>query len=61
MLNKSIIKQLIDKKGYLIADGATGTNLFSMGLESGYPPELWNIEAPQNVAENHEKFIIDLI
>ncbi|MDA9109044.1 betaine--homocysteine S-methyltransferase [Woeseiaceae bacterium] len=57
MLNKSIIKQLIDKKGYLIADGATGTNLFSMGLESGYPPELWNIEAPQNVAENHEKFI----
>lgn len=57
MFKKSLIHQIISKKGYLIADGATGTNLFSMGLESGYPPELWNIEAPQNVAENHKKFI----
>lgn len=54
MFKKSLIHQIISKKGYLIADGATGTNLFSMGLESGYPPELWNIEAPQNVAENHK-------
>ena len=57
MLDKIEIKKLISEKGYLIADGATGTNFFSMGLESGYPPELWNIEAPQNVAKNHTKFI----
>ena len=57
MLEMLEIKKLIREKGYLIADGATGTNLFSMGLESGYPPELWNIEAPQKVAKNHTKFI----
>ena len=29
---------LIQEKKYLVADGATGTNFFAMGLESGYPP-----------------------
>ena len=29
----------------MLADGATGTNLFAAGLQAGYPPELWNIEA----------------
>ena len=51
------ITNLIDKKGYLLADGATGTNLFDMGLESGYPPELWNQEKPDLVSNNHKKFI----
>ena len=51
------ITNLIDKKGYLLADGATGTNLFDMGLESGYPPELWNQERPDLVSNNHKKFI----
>jgi methionine synthase I (cobalamin-dependent) len=31
----------------LLADGATGTNLFDAGLSAGYPPELWNLE-PDN-------------
>ena len=48
---------LIQEKKYLVADGATGTNFFAMGLESGYPPELWNIEEPNNVANNHKSFI----
>ena len=25
-------------KDWLLADGATGTNLFKAGLETGYPP-----------------------
>ena len=40
---------LLAKKGYLLADGATGTNLFNMGLESGEPPEFWNTDKPQNI------------
>ena len=51
------IKKLIDEKGYLLADGATGTNLFDLGLESGYPPELWNEEKPDLISENHKSFI----
>ena len=51
-----IIEKIKDK-GYLLADGATGTNLFDMGLESGYPPELWNLEHPDRVRSNHESFL----
>ena len=51
------IEKLIADKGCLIADGATGTNLFSMGLDSGHPPELWNIEFPERVFHNHQNFI----
>lgn len=40
---------LLAEKGYLLADGATGTNLFNMGLESGEPPEFWNTDKPQNI------------
>jgi 5-methyltetrahydrofolate--homocysteine methyltransferase len=32
-----------------MADGATGTNLFNMGLESGEPPEFWNTDKPDNI------------
>ena len=51
------IKEKIKEKGYLLADGATGTNLFDMGLESGYPPELWNLEHPDRVKSNHQSFL----
>ncbi len=30
---------LLGEKSFLLADGATGTNLFAMGLESGEAPE----------------------
>ena len=36
------IDALLAEKGILLADGATGTNLFAMGLEAGEAPELWN-------------------
>ncbi len=41
--------ELLAEKGVLLADGATGTNLFNMGLESGEPPEFWNTDKPQNI------------
>ena len=34
------IDALLAEKGVLLADGATGTNLFAMGLEAGEAPEL---------------------
>ncbi|APX11386.1 betaine--homocysteine S-methyltransferase [Tateyamaria omphalii] len=40
---------LLAEKGTLLADGATGTNLFAMGLMSGDAPELWNEEEPAKV------------
>ena len=51
------INQYIKERGHLIADGATGTNFFEMGLESGTPPEIWNIENPKKVIKNHLNFI----
>ncbi len=40
---------LLAERGVLLADGATGTNLFNMGLGSGDAPELWNVEAPEKI------------
>ncbi len=40
---------LLQSNGTLLADGATGTNLFAMGLEAGDAPELWNTDAPQKI------------
>jgi 5-methyltetrahydrofolate--homocysteine methyltransferase len=37
-------------RDWLMADGATGTNLFNMGLSSGEPPEMWNIDHPDRIA-----------
>ncbi len=41
-------------KDVLLADGATGTNLFNMGLQSGDAPELWNTDEPQNITKLYQ-------
>ena len=41
----------------LLADGATGTNFFAMGLQSGDAPELWNVDYPERVAQHYRSFI----
>ncbi len=43
------LSQLLSTRAWLMADGATGTNLFNMGLESGEPPEFWNTDRPDNI------------
>ena len=48
---------LLAEKGVLLADGATGTNLFAMGLEAGEAPELWNESAPEKIAALHQGFV----
>ena len=51
------IDALIAEKGVLLADGATGTNLFAMGLEAGEAPELWNESAPDKIRALHQGFV----
>ena len=51
------LTELLAEKGVLLADGATGTNLFAMGLEAGEAPELWNETAPENIVKLHQDFV----
>lgn len=44
------LTKLLETRDWLLADGATGTNLFNMGLTSGDAPEMWNIEHPDRIA-----------
>lgn len=43
------LSKLLATRDWLMADGATGTNLFNMGLSSGEPPEMWNTDKPDNI------------
>lgn len=52
-----VLSELIEEKGILLADGATGTTLFGMGLEAGGAPELWNVDKPENIMKMHQGFI----
>ncbi len=45
------LSHLLATRDWLLADGATGTNLFNMGLESGEPPEFWNTDRPDNIRQ----------
>ena len=41
----------------LLADGATGTNLFDMGLDPGDAPERLERDPPDRIARLHQKFV----
>ena len=43
------LSQLLATRDWLLADGATGTNLFNMGLEAGEAPEMWNTDQPDKI------------
>lgn len=44
-----LLSRLLETRDWLMADGATGTNLFNMGLSSGDAPEMWNLEHPDRI------------
>ena len=50
-------QKILDEKKFLLMDGATGTNLFDMGLVSGDAPELWNDLHPDRVFELNFGFV----
>lgn len=52
------LSKLLETRDWLLADGATGTNLFNMGLGAGDPPELWNVDHPDRIKKLY-KFAVD--
>ncbi|HWT29864.1 MAG TPA: betaine--homocysteine S-methyltransferase [Propylenella sp.] len=51
------LQQLLSEKRVLLADGATGTNLFDAGLTAGDAPDLWNIERPEAIKALYQSFV----
>ncbi|AXX97642.1 betaine--homocysteine S-methyltransferase [Profundibacter amoris] len=43
------LSRMLAERDWILADGATGTTLFNMGLSSGDAPELWNVEHPEKI------------
>ena len=52
-----LLAKLLHQRGTLLADGATGSNLFDRGLQTGDSPELWNDTQPDRIAKNYQSFI----
>lgn len=52
-----LFSRLLSERDWLLADGATGTNLFARGLAHGEAPEVWNLEAPEKVRAHYRDFI----
>ncbi len=48
---QNALSALLASRAWLLADGATGTNLFNMGLSAGEPPEFWNVDQPDNIRQ----------
>ncbi len=51
------IRERLDAKGHLVADGAMGTQLFAVGLSAGDPPEAWNVHHAEEVRAIHRAYL----
>lgn len=51
------LSALLADRDWLMADGATGTNLFAAGLAAGEAPELWTFDNPAAIAALHDSFV----
>jgi trimethylamine--corrinoid protein Co-methyltransferase len=51
------LASLLASRPVLLADGATGTNLFAAGLTSGDAPERWNETHPDRIRALHQSFV----
>jgi methionine synthase I (cobalamin-dependent) len=47
----------LQQQGFLVLDGAMGTQLFARGLVSGGSPEAWNAEHPDRVQSVHQAYV----
>jgi 5-methyltetrahydrofolate--homocysteine methyltransferase len=52
-----MLQRLLAEGRPLLADGATGTNLFEAGLNSGDSPEAWNFAHPDRIQALHKSFV----
>ncbi|MBI00001.1 MAG: methionine synthase I [Acidimicrobiaceae bacterium] len=51
------LEETLRTSEYLVLDGAMGTQLFNVGLTSGDPPEIWNVQYPERVQAIHRAYI----
>jgi 5-methyltetrahydrofolate--homocysteine methyltransferase len=51
------LTDLLARRPVVVADGAMGTSLFALGLETGAAPEMWNLEQPARVRAVHRSFV----
>ena len=51
------LTELLDANGFLVTDGAMGTQLFAAGLMAGDPPEVWNLEHPDRIRAIHQSYV----
>lgn len=49
-----LLSELLSTREWLLGDGATGTNLFNMGLEAGEAPEVWNESQPEKIRQLYD-------
>ncbi|HZP20632.1 MAG TPA: betaine--homocysteine S-methyltransferase [Bauldia sp.] len=54
---RTSLEAMLAARPVLLADGATGTNLFNMGLTSGDAPEFWNETHPDRIKALHQSFV----
>jgi len=48
---KTTLETMLAERDWILTDGATGTNLFNMGLASGDAPEFWNVDHPDRITQ----------
>lgn len=56
MATLGILGEIVSDRGYALADGAMGTQLFAAGLTSGDSPEQWNLDRPETVQGIHRRY-----
>ena len=54
---ESVLSELVVERGFLVVDGATGTQLMAAGLEPGDAPERLNLDRPEVVHGLHESYV----
>lgn len=53
----SVLHEMLQTRDWVLADGATGTCLFEMGLPHGEAPEVWNLEHPDRIRDHYRAFL----
>ena len=53
----ALLIDLLEEGSTLLIDGAMGTELFARGLTAGDPPEMWNIDMPDDIIDVHKGYI----
>ena len=54
---RTTFNDLLAANDIVVADGGMGTMLFSLGLQHGDSPELWNVAQPERIRSVHRGYI----